>query len=491
MHLSGLAVFILSTTRKNGKHDPQRYANYFESRMLPITNTYGSQLDIFFVFGTNKYDLDFLNQRCSLHSADVHDNSKVGRRSLKARKAQTRPMNRLEEYKCPLHREESYKYQKQQKTSAKVLPAADLQGLDREITVLRAANCTGEYFGYGPTCRCQETMRYFISQSVSYDNSAGRSKNRWEWFMFIDDDIYMRPYAVLSFINTFEKQHKKQLKDSGGTTSSTPLVVVATSKLKGFEFSKVWKHDGNGRLRSQEQESRQKFSNVTDALPINCSVPGVHRFSRAQPVLINREAIVQMRTAIDANALTDLQSVWGGTHDCLLGMLLWMYRMPTYSMDNVLFGAELMVFNGTDRITTLPKHIKEMKQDRQRAFTDYVYFHRVQGMQRYRRVKKTGQLVPHRGFIASHYDIARLLGEETAYESEGTGTALEEMKAIQSRAGERAASQLRRMDVEGSGKRGKAGVAATVFAEKALSLSTQYHPFAPEDCALSPQYIVS
>ena len=39
----------------------------------------------------------------------------------------------------------------------------------------------------------------------------------------------------------------------------------------------------------------------------------------------------RMRNAVDANALIGLHELWGGTHDALLGMLLWMYKIPTYS----------------------------------------------------------------------------------------------------------------------------------------------------------------
>lgn len=40
-----------------------------------------------------------------------------------------------------------------------------------------------------------------------------------------------------------------------------------------------------------------------------------------------------MSNAVQSNALTELQSIWGGTHDALLGVLLWMYNMPTYSLN--------------------------------------------------------------------------------------------------------------------------------------------------------------
>jgi hypothetical protein len=42
--------------------------------------------------------------------------------------------------------------------------------------------------------------------------------------------------------------------------------------------------------------------------------------------------MVHMRNGIDSNALTVAHANWGGTHDALLGMLLWVYQIPTYSM---------------------------------------------------------------------------------------------------------------------------------------------------------------
>ncbi len=46
----------------------------------------------------------------------------------------------------------------------------------------------------------------------------------------------------------------------------------------------------------------------------------------------NRAAMVLMNNGIQENALTELQSTWGGTHDALLGMLLWVYAVPTFSL---------------------------------------------------------------------------------------------------------------------------------------------------------------
>lgn len=50
-----------------------------------------------------------------------------------------------------------------------------------------------------------------------------------------------------------------------------------------------------------------------------------------------RAAMQRLGNGIDANALTGLQGAWGGTHDALLGLLLWMYRIPTFSLNRYAF----------------------------------------------------------------------------------------------------------------------------------------------------------
>jgi hypothetical protein len=64
-------------------------------------------------------------------------------------------------------------------------------------------------------------------------------------------------------------------------------------------------------------------------------VPGVHSFGPLQPALLNRAATEQLRAGIAQNSLTGLQAVWGGTHDYLLGLLLWMHDMPLLSFEQV------------------------------------------------------------------------------------------------------------------------------------------------------------
>jgi hypothetical protein len=52
----------------------------------------------------------------------------------------------------------------------------------------------------------------------------------------------------------------------------------------------------------------------------------------------------RLGNGIDANALTGLQGAWGGTHDALLGLLLWMYRIPTHSLNRYCMDYRMMSY---------------------------------------------------------------------------------------------------------------------------------------------------
>ena len=148
---------------------------------------------------------------------------------------QTKKQRQLEHYKCKLYRNEDFESQ-----SSKVFdtenPHMQWSGYTsydaassnksisgREFNILRTGNCSGEYFGFGPTCRCQEAMRYFF-----YQNTA----DKWDWFIFIDDDIYMQPYAVSSLLKSL-------------TDSSDPLdkyvALLSSSKKRRIDYVLDWR----------------------------------------------------------------------------------------------------------------------------------------------------------------------------------------------------------------------------------------------------------
>ena len=52
---------------------------------------------------------------------------------------------------------------------------------------------------------------------------------------------------------------------------------------------------------------------------------------------MDRAAMEVMRNSVDHNALTDLHKVWGGSHDFMLGFMIWLSNIPTYSFERLFF----------------------------------------------------------------------------------------------------------------------------------------------------------
>eukprot|EP01038_Epipyxis_sp_PR26KG_P008126 gene8126-11004_t len=317
VNISSIAIFILATTKQNSIHE-QDFRSYFESRILPISNTWGLLFPhLYFVLGTNKFDMDFVDKRCSVQKLESRRS-----RILIPRAIQTPIKNQIEEYCC--YRESQYEgfsklsYRSNNKNSSNdesktcfgsnTSSASSLSKHNNNyhnhhynecIKVLRVGNCTGEYFGSGPTCRCQESMRYFLAQI---------KPESFQWFLFLDDDVYIRPYSLLSFLENI--YYYNDSSNVNTINNNLPIAFVSTSTNRGFSFSK----------------KPLEFN-------VDCSVGNVHEFSLAQPALLNKCAMEMMKNAIIKNGLTSLQSTWGGSHDSTLGMLLWMYSIPTYSFE--------------------------------------------------------------------------------------------------------------------------------------------------------------
>jgi hypothetical protein len=236
---SDIAVFILATTRTNGRYK-QDYMTYFESRIVPIRETWGQYFpSLYFVFGTNKFDHDFLSQQCRVSGDET--------RQLASRDKQVQPEHTLVHYKCPIyHIEARYK----PPTTTNVAAAVSSQPMMFEFDALWAGNCTGEYFGIGPTCRCQEAMRFYETSPALSDT---------EWMIFMDDDIYYRPFALETVLSRLAQEKGK-----------SSIAVVSANRYRSFQFSK------NGP------------KNGTTTLPHRCKDSPAYEFAIAQPALLNR-----------------------------------------------------------------------------------------------------------------------------------------------------------------------------------------------------------
>jgi hypothetical protein len=120
-----------------------------------------------------------------------------------------------------------------------------------------------------------------------------------EWFVFQDDDLYIRPYSLINLLS---------LGRFSSTQSNHAVAIVAAKFYRGFRFSNLW------------QLPEYSMSNIS------CIVNDVHDFPVAQPLFMNNEAMLRLQTRIlSCNAMTSLHSLWGGSHDSLVSVvLLWM-----------------------------------------------------------------------------------------------------------------------------------------------------------------------
>jgi len=364
--LDGIALFMLATTK------PFRQISSLESRIVPISQTWTTAFDaasVYYVMGTNYFDYSYLQKRCVLQriegdgiapeqevlaagetnaSADMrsrngitkarratirgrrlqrNDSVHVGvdweraseRRRLKPQSKQRKSENRRLLYSC------DYEY---------LLPEdQELRNRPHTFSALFTANCTGEYFGYGPACRYQEAMRFFLyHRRMPPPKGAehGLFANT-EWFVFMDDDLYIRPFSLQTLLNSlslwgaqFLKRRapaiKTRLSDVHPTRrepirSSEPMAMIQSELARGFEFSKKW--------------NRTTY---------NCKVGGVHDLYLSMPAILNVAAMDTLQAAVDANAVTEAQERWGGTHDMLVGLILWMHSIPIFSMASSYFG---------------------------------------------------------------------------------------------------------------------------------------------------------
>jgi hypothetical protein len=211
---SSVAIFVLATSGSHRPKTENREYKYLDRRLIPMADTWGRFFPhLYFVFGTNVVDWKFTQSYCN-------ETRTLGRR-LRARAPQTKTINRITEYQCKP------------------------RGLKRKshMNVLWVGNCTGEYFGIGPTCRCQEALRYFIRSPTSHYEQV-------EWFIFIDDDLYFRPYSLIGMLHSLQ--------------SNQPMQIVSSTAINSMAFAHRW-----------------------DKRKINCNSPEIS-FAWAQPSIYNR-----------------------------------------------------------------------------------------------------------------------------------------------------------------------------------------------------------
>eukprot|EP00597_Dinobryon_sp_UTEXLB2267_P004879 CAMPEP_0170057662 /NCGR_PEP_ID=MMETSP0019_2-20121128/576_1 /TAXON_ID=98059 /ORGANISM="Dinobryon sp., Strain UTEXLB2267" /LENGTH=215 /DNA_ID=CAMNT_0010262409 /DNA_START=778 /DNA_END=1425 /DNA_ORIENTATION=- len=210
---------------------------------------------------------------------------------------------------------------------------------------------------------------------------------------------------------------------------------------------------------------------------------------------MNREAMLHLLPAINNNALTRLQLVWGGSHDFVLGLLMWICDLPTFSFASGYYGMELLyvpTVSGQMRLV-LAAPIEP---------SQHFVFHRLLNFKRFqpdsfakyksvedrRRSKVTGEGAIFRDTIGGIYDLVGLLHEEKLYLSSVNNLSnftiknantlkMDSILHLQALAGHHGASTLVLNNHH--------GVLHTVFGNKFQEVLPQHAvEFAPHSCRL-------
>jgi len=260
-----------------------------------------------------------------------------------------------------------------------------------------------------------------------------------EWFTFLDDDVYIRPFAFTSMLQGFK------LNTLNGSIASTSLrddaslrmvfALVSTRAYRSFQFSKAWIKTGS-----------------------HCNDSRLHNFPVAMPAVLTRQAMQTLRAAIDANGLLRLQRHWGGSGDAVLGLLLWVYEMPIYSFSDAYIEAKA----SSNRFSLRPFNASQV-----------IVVHSAKNMKNLR--SRVGRHLA----LPSHLDVARYLGDIPFADltSNVLHTHLTHIASAlyQSQMGTIMAKKIFRMNL--------GNVAATLFKVKAPDVRAVYRDFEVADCA--------
>ena len=244
----------------------------------------------------------------------------------------------------------------------------------------------------------------------------------------------------------------------------------------------------NGRYRG--------FSKNRQISGFDCSVPGVYDFPAAQPAFVNSAAMRVLRSALDANGLTELQKIWGGSHDVNLGMLFWLYRIPLLSFFDAYVSVEI------ENETPPPGTVDASKA---------IVFHKVRHYQKKQAGAKAGRSkVKAKGeragmgtekaaataaaWVAGQHQIASILNESLLYPHPSSFSSSKSKSGSTSKRPQRSEiefEKIRKWHFEIAAKGFEmlspllpSGVLNTSFADRARRLQQQFSVFLPRDCKL-------
>ena len=192
------------------------------------------------------------------------------------------------------------------------------------VRILNFPTCDGSMFGAkGPCCRCNGAMKFFLdlhfllksSTSVSLPGSSLRGSRAGEfhrppdWFIFADDDYFLRMHYIEAVLSNYPAKNAYAIKlwGNGDEATKTRKGNISSQKEKGVD---------------QGREGMGMFIYNS-----NCSQPCTHRLSWMGLGGYSIGAMRQLQGQIENDALVKVCRRLSLTHDVGLGVFTWMNSM--------------------------------------------------------------------------------------------------------------------------------------------------------------------
>ena len=237
------------------------------------------------------------------------------------------------------------------------------------IHILHFPRCEGTAWGpRGPCCRCESAMKYFLESHRVLHASNGPSSNSVlhrrpqsdtttsqppqpqqpqssypNWFVFADDDYWMRMHYLSSVLSHFDAEKPYALVSQNNFNIVKVQAEMDDDVQPSMNQSKrTDKSATSGSSSSSNtKEKTTPYKTYTTTSRINmgaflnnkdCKVPCAHRISWMGWGGFSIGALKSIESTIDHNGLEFLCTQWKVTHDVGLGVFTWMHAMTTIAI---------------------------------------------------------------------------------------------------------------------------------------------------------------
>ena len=181
------------------------------------------------------------------------------------------------------------------------------------MNFLHLARCEGTYAGAeGPCCRCEGAMLFFLALHKHHKaaNDAASKGLFPDWFLFVDDDYYVRLNYLHAMIN------KPQFPATN---------AYALFSESGFD---KYRTTVNGTEVITERQGYGLFQKENG----NCTARCVHRMNWMGFGAYSIGALRQVEKHLTDEGLIKVCHRFGVTHDIGWGVYTWMHRIPVFDL---------------------------------------------------------------------------------------------------------------------------------------------------------------